>query len=181
MSKNIFATTNHNTQLSYDDLGEGNVPIIFIHGFPFDKTMWQLQMEHFQKNHRVIAYDIRGFGKSFDDTNNLSIQLFANDLIELMNSLSIKKAVVCGLSMGGFIALNAIHRFPDRFAALILSNTQCIADSEEVKAQRYTIISQIRSLGKGKFTEEFIHQLFYKESYITKADKVDLISGNHQG
>src|SRR5688572_6563533 len=146
MSKDIVGASNNNTQFSYDDIGEGSVPIIFIHGFPFDKSMWQLQMEHFKTTHRVIAYDIRGFGKSFDDTNDLSITLFADDLIQLMDSLQIDKAIVCGLSMGGFIALNAINRFPGRFAGLILCDTQCIADPEDVKAGRYTTISQIRAL-----------------------------------
>ncbi len=175
MSKDIIGVLDSQTQFSFDDLGEGAVPIVFIHGFPFDKTMWELQMNHFKASHRVIAYDIRGFGKSFDDTHELSIELFADDLIGLLDSLHIPKAILCGLSMGGFIALNVINRFPDRVEALILCDTQCISDPEEVKAARYNTISQIIKLGKGEFTEDFIGKLFYQDSYETKKDKVELI------
>ena len=66
---------------SYDDFGEGNIPIIFLHGFPFDKTMWRFQLDFFKNTHRIIALDIRGFGKSIDETSALSIDLFSEDLI----------------------------------------------------------------------------------------------------
>ena len=71
--------------ISYNDLGEGDMPIIFIHGFPFDKSMWQLQMEFLKSSHRVITYDIRGYGKSTLGSEKASIDLFADDLIEFMN------------------------------------------------------------------------------------------------
>ena len=69
-----------NFDVSYDDFGEGSVPILFLHGFPFDKTTWQAQMDALKSSHRVIAYDIRGFGKSIDEDSQFSIDLFANDL-----------------------------------------------------------------------------------------------------
>jgi len=119
--------------ISYDDLGKGAVPIIFIHGFPFDKSSWQPQMEFFKKTNRVIAYDIRGFGKSSSGNEKESIRLFADDLIKFMDGLEITKAIVCGFSMGGYILLNAVCHYPKRFDAIILSDTQCIADSVETK------------------------------------------------
>src|SRR5436190_14766841 len=109
--KDISITINGIT-ISYDDLGVGQVPIIFIHGFPFDKSSWQPQVEHLKSSHRVIAYDIRGFGKSTSDTETASITLFADDLIEFMDALEINKAILCGLSMGGYIVLNAVRRYP---------------------------------------------------------------------
>ena len=77
--------------ICYDDLGAGEIPIIFIHGFPFNKSTWQGQMEFLRKSHRVIAYDIRGFGKSTPGKEKASIGLFADDLISFMDALKINK------------------------------------------------------------------------------------------
>lgn len=159
--------------LSYDDLGEGDVPVIFLHGFPFDKTMWQGQLEFLKTDYRVIACDIRGFGKSADEVTSLRIDLFSEDLIAFMNTLHIEKAIICGLSMGGFIALNAIQRFPDRFEALILCDTQCIADTAEAKAKRYAIIGDIAENGVTDFNEGFIKKVFHPDSISHKKELVE--------
>lgn len=159
--------------LSYDDVGQGMIPIIFLHGFPFDKTMWQVQLDFLEPSFRLIACDIRGFGKSKDEESSLSIDLFADDLIQFMDKLGIDKAVVCGLSMGGYIALNAMKRFPDRLEALILCDTQCIADSGEVKEKRLKIIEEIEADGTATFTEGFIKGVFHMDSIANKQDLVE--------
>ena len=69
----------NNFDLSYDDIGEGNIPIIFLHGYPFDKSMWKGQLDFLKSTYRLIACDIRGFGKSTDEESPLSIDLFAED------------------------------------------------------------------------------------------------------
>ncbi len=112
--------------LNYDDLGEGKLPIIFIHGFPFDKSSWKLQQNYLSQYTRVITYDIRGFGKSTPGEEKISISLLADDLIKFMDALQVPKAVICGLSMGGYILLNALNRYPDRFAAVDYLNTRKI-------------------------------------------------------
>src|SRR5436190_15455342 len=91
----------------YDDLGRGPVPVLFIHGFPLDKSSWKPQLESLQSTHRVIAYDIRGFGKSTTGKVKASIRLFPDDLISLLDALHIPKITACGLSMGGYILLDA--------------------------------------------------------------------------
>jgi 3-oxoadipate enol-lactonase len=162
-----------NVDLSYNDVGEGSMPVIFLHGFPFSKAMWQPQLDFLKSTHRLIACDIRGFGKSTDEKSRLSIDLFAEDLIGFMDQLGIDKAIICGLSMGGFIALNAQKRFPDRFEALILCDTQCIADTPEVKEKRYKTISEIETDGVVKFNEGFIKAVFHKDSLSSKTGLVD--------
>lgn len=162
----------NNLNLSYDDVGEGNIPIIFLHGFPFDKSMWAKQLDFFATTNRVIAIDIRGFGKSTDETTPLSIDLFSDDLMVFMNQLNISKAIICGLSMGGFIALNAQARFPDRFEAIILCDTQCIADTIEVKLNRYKTIDEIALNGTLNFNEAFIKKVFCKNSFTNKQEIV---------
>jgi len=158
-----------------DDFGTGNIPIIFIHGFPFDKSSWQPQVEFLKHTHRVLAYDIRGFGKSTPGQENMSISIFADDLIELMDVLQIRKAVACGLSMGGYILLNAVNRYPERFEAIILSDTQCIADSPEGKEKRYKTIDQINAEGLRDFAEAFVQNIFCPESLDTKKELVESI------
>lgn len=163
----------NNFNLSYDDVGEGRIPIIFLHGFPFDKTMWKEQIQFLETSYRLIACDIRGFGKSTDEETPLSVSLFADDLIEFMNALSIDKAVVCGLSMGGFVTLNAVKRFPERFEALILADTQCIADSPEVKQKRLDTIVEIENEGTANFNEGFIKKVFHEDSLNNKKELVE--------
>lgn len=159
--------------LSYDDVGEGRIPIVFLHGFPFDKTMWEKQIEFLKTSYRLIACDIRGFGKSKDEKSLLNMDLFADDLIEFMDKLSIDKAVICGLSMGGFITLNAAKRFPDRFEALILCDTQCIADTAEIKEKRLKTIAKIEEEGLTHFNEEFTKSVFHKDSLTHKKELVE--------
>lgn len=167
----------NNFILSYDDIGEGNIPILFLHGYPFDKSMWQGQVEFLKSSYRLIPCDIRGFGKSRDEESALSIDLLADDLIAFMDKLNIDKAILCGLSMGGYIALNAMKRFPGRFAALILCDTQCIADTAVAKEKRYKTIDEIEVNGTAGFNEGFIKNVFHKDSLINKKELVEQLRG----
>jgi pimeloyl-ACP methyl ester carboxylesterase len=159
----------------YDDFGKGVMPIIFVHGFPFNKSLWQPQMDYFKRTHRVIAYDIRGLGKSTPGKEEESMGLLAADLVKFMDALEIGKAIVCGLSMGGYILLNAVHHYPQRFEAIVLSDTQCFADSHEMKVKRYKAILNIMADGTEGFVDEFISSVFSKESLETKKDMVEKI------
>lgn len=161
-----------NYHASYDDMGEGKIPVIFLHGFPFEKSMWAGQMEFLKSYYRVIAVDIRGFGKSTDEESEFSIELFADDLIGFMDALYIEKAVVCGLSMGGYIILDAQKRFPDRFEALILCDTQCIADTPAIKEKRLNTILECESEGVEGFNESILKSVFHKDSLVNKKEMV---------
>lgn len=168
-----LSTTVYNFDLSYNDVGEGNIPVIFLHGFPFDKTTWQPQIDFLKSSYRIITYDHRGFGGSKDEESTLSIDLLTDDLIRFMDKLNIEKAVICGLSMGGYIALNAVTRFPSRFEALVLADTQCIADTPEAKEKRYKAIEEINAAGPTNFNEGFIKNVFCKESFSNQKETVD--------
>ena len=163
--------------ICYDDLGAGKTPFLFIHGFPFDKSSWHPQMDFLKKTHRVIAYDIRGFGKSTAGNEIASINLFAADLIKLMDALQIDKAVVCGLSMGGYILLNAVHHNPERFAGIILCDTQCLADSPATKEKRSKSITQIKARGLKNYAETFVINVFCRETLVAKKELVEKIKG----
>ncbi|MES2567911.1 MAG: alpha/beta hydrolase [Bacteroidota bacterium] len=166
----------NSVRLCYDDVGEGSVPVIFLHGFPFDKSMWHSQVESLKSSHRVIAYDIRGFGKSHDHGSALSIDQFSEDLIRFMDILNIDKAVVCGLSMGGYVAMNAHRRAPSRFEALILCDTQCVADTAEGKKKRYQSIDEINAEGIKNFAKGFMERALCKDSFNNKKEVVDQLT-----
>lgn len=172
LGNNIKITVN-NLTVSYNDAGsDESLVIIFIHGFPFNKSMWKKQVEALKNNYRVIAYDVRGHGSSEVGDEDFSIELFVKDLVNFMDALNIDRAILCGLSMGGYIALNAIANFPERFDALILSDTSCIADTPEAKEKRFMAIENIQKDGVEKFADESIKNLFAPESLFTKKNKI---------
>ena len=159
--------------ISYNDEGPDDAPvIIFIHGFPFNKSMWNAQVEALEHYYRVIAYDIRGHGSSDAGDAVFSIELFVKDLLSLMDALKIDKTILCGLSMGGYIALDAIERYPKRFNALILSDTNCMADTPEARAKRMKAIENIRKNGVEKYADESIINLFAPESFATLKEEI---------
>jgi 3-oxoadipate enol-lactonase len=163
-------------KVSYSDKGKKGAPaVIFIHGFPFNGSMWNMQTEALEDNYRIIAYDIRGHGDSEAGNEDFSIELFVKDLLALMDALKLKKTVVCGLSMGGYIALNAIENYPDRFDALILSDTNCIADTSEVKEKRMKAIENISKNGVDKYADESIKNFFAAESFTTRKKEIAAI------
>jgi 3-oxoadipate enol-lactonase len=163
---NNISTTINNLSVSYNDHGPDDAPaIIFIHGFPLNKSMWDIQVEALKDNYRVITYDIRGHGNSDPGIDEFFIELFVYDLLHLMEKLGIEKSILCGLSLGGYIALNAVLKHPDRFDGLILNDTQCIADTPEIKENRCQAIIRIMKNGVEQYADEIIKNLFAAESF----------------
>lgn len=171
----IEITINH-LSISYSDEGPDHTPvIILIHGFPFNKSMWNKQMEVLIESNRVIAYDIRGHGNSAAGTEDFSIELFVSDLLGLMDALKIETAMLCGLSMGGYIALNAIQNFPKRFSALVLCDSNCTADTPEVIEKRMMAIESIEKYGVENYANETLKNLFAPESFVTNKEKITAV------
>jgi 3-oxoadipate enol-lactonase len=165
--------TETNLTINYDDYGPVYAPVvIFIHGFPFNKHMWDMQTEVLKSNYRVISYDIRGYGGSFPSNPDFSIDTLTKDLIHLMDLLKIKKAAVCGLSMGGTIALNAVERYPERFTALILSDTHCKSSLTESKEERLKSLQLIKEKGIRHFAEDKIRHFFASTSFVRRKEEV---------
>jgi len=164
----------NDVDICYTDSENNKKPIIFIHGFPFDKSMWNSQREYFESNYRVITYDIRGYGKS-SNAGSASMEIYADDLIGIIEKLGLNRAIVCGLSMGGYILLNAVNRYPEKFEALILADTQCIADTPEGVEKRKKLIRQIEKDGLEDFAKSFVGNVFTKESIINKIESVGKI------
>lgn len=173
---NKINITINNLTVSYSDHGPDDAPvIIFIHGFPLNKSMWNIQVEALKENFRVIAYDIRGHGNSDAGIDEFFIELFVIDLLRLMEKLKIEKSILCGLSLGGYIALNAVLKHPDRFDGLILNDTQCIADTPEIKENRCQAIISIMKNGVEQYADEIIKHLFAPESFTKKKNVIDAV------
>jgi len=168
--------TINNLTVSYTDEGPDDAPvIILIHGLPLNKSMWNKQVEMLIENWRVIAYDIRGFGNSDAGSIDFSIELFVDDLLGVMDALKIETAMLCGLSMGGYIALNAVEKFPKRFGGLILCDTNCAADTPEAREKRMKTIESIQGKGLEQYANESLKNLFAPESFITNKEKIDVV------
>ncbi len=158
-----------NVIVSYNDFGPEQAPVlIFIHGLALSKDMWQKQADSLKHEYRVIAYDVRGHGKSEVGKEEFSIELFVDDLHRFMDILEIEKAVICGLSMGGYIALRFMEKYAERSSALVLCDTQCIADTPEAKEKRMKAIDSIRQGGKTAFAQQNAKNIFSPESFTTR-------------
>lgn len=153
--------------VSYFDEGSRAAPtVLFIHGFPFNKNSWVRQLELLSDTHRVIAYDVRGHGHSEPGLLSFSIPQFVADLFLLLDALAIKKVTLCGLSMGGYIALAAHKQEPGRVVGLILCDTQCAADTKEVMVKRAETILAVEANGLQKYAVDSLEKLFSKNSLI---------------
>lgn len=141
-----------------------NQPIIFIHGFPFDHIMWDYQTEVLNSKYFCISYDIRGLGESPAGDGQYTMEMFADDLLNIIKEKKLKKPVLCGLSMGGYIVLRAVEKDENLFGALILCDTKSAADNNDAKLKRAAAIKNINDTGVKKFVEEFIPNCFAEES-----------------
>lgn len=126
--------------VSYLEAGEGE-PLLLIHAFPLSAEMWEPQLGAVPPGWRIIAPDMRGFGKSGPvglDENGLprSIDDYAGDIVGLLQQLQVNQAVIGGLSMGGYIAFGLLRLACDRVRGLILADTRPGPDSEEGRAGR---------------------------------------------
>ena len=163
-------------EIFYVDVGISKAtPIVLIHGFPFSHEMWDPQIEVLQKRFRVIAYDLRGHGKSGVGDGQYTLEFFVDDLLGLLDHLKIERAVLCGLSMGGYIALRTVERNPERVRGLILADTQAKADSNEAKLKRAAAIKSVKANGVKAYAEDFVKSVFAPQTLANNKAAVEKI------
>lgn len=133
--------------LAVDDVGQGS-PILFVHGFPLDRTMWREQVAELSRNFRCVVPDLRGFGQSTVTDGTVTMEQFANDLAALLDALAITEPVVlCVLSMGGYVAWSFARRHASRLKGLILCDTRAVPDSPEAAANRRKLADDVLRTG----------------------------------
>ncbi len=150
-------------------------PVVFLHGFPFSHKMWLTQVDAVSKRNRAVAYDIRGMGESSLGDGQYTIEGHVDDLLALLDNLSIARATIVGLSMGGYIALRALERNPERFAAAVLCDTRSEADPNEARIARATSMTAVKAHGSLWFADEFIKKVFAPDAASRVPDAVDMI------
>lgn len=122
-------------------------PLLLLHGFPFDHTIWNTVIALMDKGIRIIAPDLRGHGLSKVSNGDYFISDMAADIVRLLDRLQIDKVVVAGHSMGGYIALDFYRNFPDRISGLVLISSHINPDSADKKKSRFESIEKINKLG----------------------------------
>ncbi|MEE9429625.1 MAG: alpha/beta hydrolase [Melioribacteraceae bacterium] len=145
----------------YTNGNKTNPSIVFVHGFPYDHTMWEKQVEALQNSYYCVTYDIRGLGNSYVGDGQYTMEAFVWDLYSVMDELQLDKPILCGLSMGGYIALRAIEKEQNRFGSLILCDTRTEADNNEGKLKRSNAINRINVDGVEAFVNDFVPVCFH--------------------
>lgn len=166
----------HGFEMAFEDTGGNKTPLFLIHGFPLDRTLWASQVKGLRDAARVIAPDLRGLGESAMPAGDVTVDAYADDLAALLDSLSVKSAVVAGLSMGGYIAFAFYRRFPARVRGLILANTKAGADSAEGKKGRDDNAALAKEKGAGAIGERMLPKMLTPKALDERADLKKLVS-----
>ncbi|MBA3662229.1 MAG: alpha/beta hydrolase [Gammaproteobacteria bacterium] len=143
-------------KLIYSEVGKGQ-PLILLHAFPADQNLWLPQQEGLKNHFRVITLDLRGFGQSgATDGQAVTMEEYADQVKQLMDQLNIKKAIIGGESMGGYVTLAFLKKYPELTEGLILSNTQSIPDTTEQQYKREATAAFVLTHGSTKLIDDFL-------------------------
>jgi pimeloyl-ACP methyl ester carboxylesterase len=182
-----------------EEQGTGQ-PILFIHGFPFDHTIWSRTGNVLSSDFRVIAPDLRGLGKSelselselpdLPDSRNITpMEQFADDLHVLLQTLGVsEKAILCGLSMGGYIVMQYAQKYGNELAGIVLCSTKTVADSPAVAENRRKQAAglkngtlELRSVADNMIPKLFAEKTFKNKPEIVQKLRMVIESNNPHG
>jgi 3-oxoadipate enol-lactonase len=144
--------------LHYADEGVGE-PVVLIHGFPLSSDLWMPQRAALSARYRVISIDLRGHGRSDPAHGPATMDLFADDVVALLDRLGIGATNVAGLSMGGYIVMALLRRHPDRVRSIMLLATKAPGDTEAGKQARDEMIALAQSEGAGAVAEKMLPKM----------------------
>ena len=161
--------------ISYLDLGHGD-PVLLVHGFPLDHTMWRHQIDDLQADYRVLALDLPGFGQSQAPRSDMSITGFADAIAEFLDRVGVQgKITLCGLSMGGSIALQFALRHSHRLARLILCDCRAMVDTPEAQKMRLDLAERVLQEGPEFVADAMPARLFAAQTIEEQPDIVQSI------
>ncbi len=152
--------------------------VLFVHGFPFNKNMWEGQLAALPDELGAIAPDVRGHGNSTSGHGFFSVDVFARDLLGFIGKLGLDRVILCGISMGGYIALRAFEIDPSPFAGIILSDTNSLADDNAAKLRRFEAIQMVLKEGRRNFSLGFIKNIFAEKTLFEKPEVIELIKSS---
>jgi pimeloyl-ACP methyl ester carboxylesterase len=155
----MYATVN-GVRLAYSDRGQRHkTALLLIHGFPLDHRLWEAQSRGLSALVRVIAADLRGCGRSEVPAGPYSVEQHAADLAALLDYLEVRRAVVAGLSMGGYVALAFWRRHAERVQGLALLDTRAEPDAPPARAARDAAAARAQEIGAETFAQELLPRL----------------------
>lgn len=159
-------------KIEFEEYGTGK-PFVLLHAFPLSNKMWQPQIEALKaENCRLILPDLRGFGESHSFSDINTMEDMATDIAELLDTLKIERAIVGGLSMGGYITFNFLQKFPEKIAALVFCDTNSGSDSEDAREARFDLIEKIETEGAQALIDVILPKLICEN---TKQNKKELV------
>ncbi len=175
----------NNIQIAYQDEGNGP-PLLLLHGFSLDHSMWAAQVENLQRSYRLIVPDQRGSGETENPSEAFSIETMADDAAAVLEALGISAAAVAGFSMGGYILAQMLVRHPLKVrAAAFVSTGGTNADSPERQEARVKTMRFVVDEGTSAFADSYIPQLFsptYLKSHPLEVAKTrGVIEGQRPG
>jgi pimeloyl-ACP methyl ester carboxylesterase len=163
------------TEIAFDDVGSG-LPVVFLHAFPLNRTMWDPQVTALVAECRCIAMDLRGLGESAD-AEPYSMDQYADDVVGLLDTLQIERAVVVGCSMGGYVAFALWRRHRSRIRAFVFADTQVGADASATAERRRELMVIAGSQGSTAVANMQIAGLVGK---TTRDKRPDIFDAMHR-
>ena len=168
-------TSTQNFHMAYMDTC-GPQTMLLIHGFPLNNGIWAPQYDDLYDMARIIGPDLPGHGASDTPAGSISLALMAQQCADLLDNLGITEPVViCGLSMGGYIAFEFVKQFPQRVKGLILTATRALPDSDTAKSGRNAAVSKIKKKGLETFNREMLPKLFSPASLDNNEELVGFV------
>jgi 3-oxoadipate enol-lactonase len=159
--------------INFEETSAAGLVVVLLHGFPFNRSMWLAQIEFLSaRGYRCIAPDLRGLGenKSASDVNTMDDM--ARDVATLLDELKIDHAVICGLSMGCYVAFEFVHLFPARVSALVLAGGRCEGPDKAEKQSREQQAKRVLEQGFAPSVESILQSLLAPRTLAEKPEVV---------
>ena len=166
--------------LAYSDRGAG-LPLVFLHAFPLNRTMWSAQEQALSSQFRIVTVDLRGHGESDAPLWRYTLDQAADDVRALMDHLSIRQAVLVGLSMGGYVLFAFYRAFTDRVKGLVLADTRAQADTADGQQGRFHMAQVAYRQGPAAIADLMIPKLLSPASINTNPDLVRRVRAMIEG
>jgi pimeloyl-ACP methyl ester carboxylesterase len=145
-------------EMAYEDVGRGT-PLVLLHGFPFDRSMWRGQARGLGAACRVITPDLRGLGETPLGGGAVTMGEMAEDVAALLDESGLRTVVLGGLSMGGYVAFEFLRRFPERVRALVLADTRAQPDTDEARRTREETARRVLNEGMASVIDTMLPKL----------------------
>lgn len=156
--------------LAYDQVGSG-FPVVFLHGFCERRTMWEGFVERMPHYYTAITVDLPGFGDSPSLPDSISIEYFAAEVYDLLAKLKVKRFVLVGHSLGGYVSLALIRQWPQAVVGLSMIHSTAYPDSEQKKENRMRSVGFVEKYGGRRYVKGMFEGLFSQKSWAECAEE----------